>query len=292
MSDDADYHRHRRLIFGIAYDITGSVMDAEDVTQETYIRWRTAGAVDNPRAYLAKTAANLSLNALRASARRREEYVGPWLPEPLDTGIGPSLPGPEESVLTADAVSTAMLVVLESLSAAERAAFVLREVFDFDYEDIAAALGRSETATRQLVSRARTQVRLRPRRNEVDAIEHRAVLTRFLDAAATGNVQGLLELLAPDAVLTTDGGGKVNAALRPIMGREKVGRFLVGIADRYRDGAIPEVRELNGLLGVVVWLGDEVLATFQLEVEGEQVTSVYVMRNPDKLGHLVKGQPA
>ncbi|MCC9198562.1 RNA polymerase sigma factor SigJ [Arthrobacter sp. zg-Y820] len=291
LTRDANFLTHRGMVFTIAYDITGVVADAEDVVQETYLRWRAVpGPVENPRAYLARIAARQAMNLLRSAARRREEYPGEWLPEPLPTGPGAGAPGftsdPETAALTAAEVSTAMLVVLQTLSGPERAAFVLHEVFGFGYPEIAEALDAGQPAVRQLVHRARERVRTGVPRTAPDAAEHRAVVGRFLEATLTGSVQALLDVLAPDVVLLSDGGGKANAALRPVHGPEKVARLMLGLASKYAAGAVPEFLELNGLPAVAFREEGTVTTVFQISLAGERVRGVYSMRNPDKLVHL------
>ncbi|NQX29318.1 RNA polymerase sigma factor SigJ [Microbacteriaceae bacterium VKM Ac-2854] len=282
MNADDAYRRHRGLVFTIAYDITGSVADAEDVAQETYLAWRDVTAeVADPRAYLAATATRRALNSLRTAARRREDYIGPWLPDPLPTAEL----DPEERAITADAVSMALLVVLQSLSEDERAAFVLHEVFGFGYGEIAASLQRTEASVRQLVSRARAKVRERRPRNEIGAAEHRAVVERFADAATSGDVAALIALMAPDAVLTTDSGGKASAARRPILGPENIARFLLGLAEKYPN-FVGEAAELNGRVAMLFRDAGEVIATIQFDTADGLVTDLFAMRNPDKLAHL------
>ena len=279
------------MVFTIAYDITGAVADAEDVVQETYLRWRAAPVqVANSRAYLAQIAARQALNSLRTAARRREEYPGEWLPEPLPTGPGAGAPGftsdPETAALTAAEVSTAMLVVLQTLSGPERAAFVLYELFGFGYPEIAEALDAGQPAVRQLVHRARERIRTGAPRTVPSAAEHRAAVVRFLEATLTGDVQSLLDVLAPDVVLLSDGGGKANAALHPVRGPEKVARLMLGLASKYAAGAVPEFLELNGLPAVAFREGGTVTTVFQVSLAGGRVRGVYSMRNPDKLVHL------
>ena len=214
---------HRALLFTVAYEMLGSAADAEDVVQETWLRWADVAhdEVRDPRAYLVRVTTRLALNRLRTLARRRESYVGPWLPEPLLTG-----PDVAEDVELADSVSTAMLLVLETLTPTERAVFVLREVFDVPYDEIATAVDKSPDAVRQVAHRARSHVLARRPRQEVTRAEQDRVIERFVAAAATGDLQSLLDVLSPDVVLVTDGGGHKKAALRPILGRDKALRFL------------------------------------------------------------------
>jgi RNA polymerase sigma-70 factor (ECF subfamily) len=284
-----DFVRHRDLLFTIAYEITGSVADAEDVVQESYLRWQEAMAgkagateIRHPRAYLARIATRQALNRNRGNARRREEYVGPWLPEPLVT-----VPDVAEDAVLAESVSMAMMVVLDSLTPDERAVFVLREVFAFGHDEIAAAIGKSPVAVRQIAHRARSGVQ--SRRPDLDSSTSQnaaaqQVTARFLQAATTGNLQDLLDVLAPDVVLITDGGGKVNAARRPITTADKVGRFLLGIRDRGVGDAQYDLATVNGRPGVRAYLDGVLDTVVTWDAVDGRVTAIYLVRNPDKVG--------
>jgi RNA polymerase sigma-70 factor (TIGR02957 family) len=290
------FDRHRRLLFSVAYQMLGSVADAEDVVQDAWLRWSAADrtAVADPRAYLVQIASRLALDRLKAAHTRRESYVGPWLPEPLMTGAEPvagggAPPDPSEAAEVAEQVSLAMLVVLETLSPAERAVFVLREVFGMPVGEVAAALDRSEAAVRQMAHRAKEHVQARQPRFDVDQRSQREVTERFFTAVAGGDIEALLAALAPDVVLISDGGGKATAARRPITGADKVARFLVGIAEK--GASIPglrlEVAEVNGLAAIVGWVGAEPFGSVSLAVAGGRIEQVLVMVNPDKLAGLV-----
>jgi RNA polymerase sigma-70 factor, ECF subfamily len=277
------FEQHRPLLFTIAYEITGTVSDAEDAVQDSYLKWIGVedGAVGNARAYLAKIATRTALNSLRSAQRRREEYVGPWLPEPLLTG-----PDAAEDALLGESLSVAMLVVLESLSPDERAVFVLREVFDFPYAEIAEATGKSQAAVRQLAHRAREHVRARQPRFETDARQQRDVAERFMAATLGGDLQSLMNALAPGAVLLSDGGGKVTAARKPVHGPEKIARFLVGISSAPVPDMRVEFTTLNGMPALIVFSGDSVDVAAMVAVRDGLVTGVYLVRNPDKLVRL------
>ncbi len=288
LSSEELFAEHRPLLFSVAYEILGSVADAEDVLQESYLRWRDVDldTVGNPRAYLARIVTRQALNALRAASRRREEYIGPWLPEPLEA---PSGDGPAEHVLTGEAVTTAMLLVLESLSPTERAVFVLREVFDFGYPEIAEAVGKSEATVRQTAHRARGHVQARRPREVVDPAAAQGVAERFLAAAATGDVQSLMDLLAPDVVFLGDGGGVVSAARRPVHGADRVARLVAGL---FRKGTTMGELGLrfavyNGMPALVVSLDGVVDLVVCVEVDGASVSGVYAVRNPAKLGRVI-----
>ncbi len=273
---------HRNLLFTVAYEMLGSAADADDVVQETWLRWAEAdqSAVRDPRAYLVRVATRQALTRLRTLGRRKESYVGPWLPEPLLT-----TPDVAEDVELADSVSTAMLLVLQTLTPVERAVFVLREVFDVPYEEIAAGVDRTPAAVRQIAHRAREHVAARRPRQRVDRTEHAAVLERFRLAADTGDLQALIDVLSPDVVLVTDGGGVRKAALRPILGRDKVVRFLAAVTP---EGVGAELRltSVGGQPGLVAWIGGEVDSVITIDVVDGVVGSLYFVRNPDKLTRL------
>jgi RNA polymerase sigma-70 factor (TIGR02957 family) len=271
---------HRNLLFTVAYEMLGSAADAEDVLQEAWLRWAEVDHADvrDRRAYLVRITTRLSLNRMRTTARRRESYVGPWLHEPLLTA-----PDVAEDVELADSVSTAMLLVLETLTPTERAVFVLREVFAVEYDEIAAAVDKSPAAVRQIAHRARSHVEARRPRESVTPTERDAVIARFLTATATGDLQGLMDVLAPDVVLLTDGGGFKKAALRPIHGRDKVLRFLAAVAP---ENAEAQVVTINGQPALRLLIGGELDAIGTMLVEDGLVTGLYLVRNPHKLGRI------
>ena len=275
-----EFDEHRAVLVGAAYRVVGSVSDAEDVVQEAWLRWAGIEHEDirDNRAYLIRITTRLALNRLREQKARREQYVGPWLPEPIAASDGP-----EAAVELADSVSMAMLVVLETLSPLERATFVLREVFDLPYDEIAETLGRSESAVRQLAHRAREHVHARQPRHHVDKARHNELTLRFMQAAGSGDFDQVVSLLAPDAVLISDGGGKKRAALRPIHGAEKIARWLFGVL-----AANPafEIRmaTLNGDTAFIAYFEDEPDTVAFLESADGLISELYLIRNPDKLG--------
>lgn len=278
---------HRNLLFTVAYEMLGSAADAEDVLQETWLRWVDVdlGEVRDPRAYLVRITTRLALNRIRSLSRTRESYVGPWLPEPLLTA-----PDVADDVELADSVSTAMLLVLETLGPTERAVFVLREVFDLPYDEIAAAVDKSPAAVRQIAHRAREHVDARRPRVAVSDRDRAAVVEKFLLAATTGDLQGLLDVLAPDVVLITDGGGRKQAALKPIHGVEKVLRFLAGIGAKVGPTGAYALT-VNGEPAVGLLLDGELEAVATMRIDGDRVTDVYLVRNPDKLGRVSEAVP-
>jgi RNA polymerase sigma-70 factor (ECF subfamily) len=294
VGDAETFVAHRDLMFAVAYRILGTVADAEDAVQDAWLRWSAAPRDDvtEPRAYLARTVTNLALNRLRAAQARREAYVGPWLPEPLLTRTDTDI---TERAEVAESVSVAVMVVLESLTPEERAVFVLREVFGFGHAEIAAALGRSDAAVRQLAHRAREHVQARRPRFEVDQGQQRVVTARFLAAAVGGDIDGLLAVLAPDVTLTADGGGKAKAALRPISGAAKVASMLAAFAGRPYQGFAPaqmtvEVAEINGGPGALVLAGGRVIAAGTLAVAGGRVAAIHLVTNPEKLDAISAGR--
>ena len=280
VSDDA-FARHRSLLFTVAYEMLGSAADAEDVVQETWLRWADVdqAAVRDPRAYLVRIVTRQALNRLRSVARRREDYVGEWLPEPLLTS-----PDVGADVELAESLSIAMLTVLETLGPAERAVFVLREVFDTAYDEIAAAVGKSPAAVRQIAHRARDHVAARRPRTAVSPTEQQVAVDRFLAAIRHGDLQGLLDVLAPDVVVVADGGGLVATVRRPIHGAERVADLLIGVS-RSVDFVATAVW-LNGSPGVRLDIGGQLDTAVSLAVENGRVTRIYAVRNPHKLARL------
>ncbi|ADB48922.1 RNA polymerase sigma-70 factor [Conexibacter woesei] len=286
MSDDP-FVTHRSLLFTVAYELLGSAADAEDVVQETWLRWAGVdqAGVHDPRAYLVRTVTRQALNRLRTLARRREEYVGEWLPEPLLTS-----PDVADDVELAESVSIAMLTVLETLGPAERAVFVLREVFDAPYDEIAAALEKSPAAVRQIAHRAREHVAARRPRTVASRAEQQAAVERFRAAVETGDLQGLLDLLAPDVVAVADGGGLANAFRHPVEGADRVAGLLARF-HRLVPGVPLDTVWLNGAPALRIDPGGESDTAISLVVEAGRVTRIYAVRNPHKLARLGASTP-
>ncbi|MEU1629630.1 RNA polymerase sigma-70 factor [Streptomyces sp. NPDC020096] len=279
MAEDA-FTEHRPLLFTIAYEMLGSATDAEDVLQESYLRWSAVdpAAVEHPRAYLVRVVTRQGLNHLRAVRARREEYVGPWLPEPIRTA-----PEVSEDAILAESVSMAMLLVLETLNPTERAVFVLHDVFGYTHGEIAASIGRTEVTVRQIAHRARRHVHARRRRFEPDSDATRQIVQRFLLAAANGEVQPLMDLLAPDVVVISDGGGKAVAARRPIIGRDDVARFVLGVSRTGTATTHVEHLTYNGMPAARFLTGGELDWLLAFEIHDGRITGLYGIRNPDKL---------
>jgi RNA polymerase sigma-70 factor (ECF subfamily) len=282
MTRAEEFERLRALLFAIAYRILGSVAEAEDAVQETWLRYEASPTEPvSTKAFLSAVVTRISIDVLRSARVRREEYVGPWFPEPLLTD---PYEDPERSAELADSLSMAALVLLERLSPLERAVFVLREVFGFEYAEVAEATGRSADAVRQLASRARKHVQAR--RPETPASsEAEQVTASFFAAAAGGDLQQLMDLLAPDVVLLSDGGGKAKAALRPITGADKVARFLLAIRPPAGDFDV-EWRPVNGTPSAIVHLGGRLDSVATGVVADGRVVRLYLVRNPDKLSGL------
>ena len=273
---------HRSLLFTVAYEMLGSAADAEDVVQETWLRWADVdhSQVRDPRAYLVRVVTRQALNRLRTLARRREDYVGEWLPEPVLTS-----PDVADDVVLAESVSMAMLTVLETLGPTERAVFVLRDVFEMSYDEIAEAVGKTPAAARQITHRARDHVAARRPRMQVNLVEQRAVVERFLAALDTGDIQGLFDVLAPDVVAFADGGGLVAAVRHPVEGVDAV----VGLLSRFARAASSAdlgVVWLNGAPAVRIDLDGELVGTVSLAIEGGLVTRIFGIANPHKLTRL------
>ncbi|GAA4786270.1 RNA polymerase sigma-70 factor [Streptomyces sanyensis] len=290
----AVFEEHRALLTGVAYRMLGRVADAEDVVQEAWLRWSSGdrAEVREPGAFLVRITTRLAIDRLRHVTSRREAYVGPWLPEPVVTHYGPQVPDTAERALLADTVSVAVLVVLESLSPSERAVFVLREAFGFPYAEIAATLEKSEAAVRQLAGRARRHVAERRRRFDADPARCRELTERFLEAAAGGDLQGLLRLLAPDVTLVGDSGGKAKAPRRVLVTADKVGRFLCAVTRDPAEGTQYSFVEANGAPALLVSVGGRPDSVIQLEARDGRITCVYIVRNPDKLQAFAAPAPS
>ena len=285
----ATFEDQRRRLMGVSYRILGSIADAEDVVQDAWLRWSAtdAATVINPEAFLTTVVTRLSLDRLRTLKARREVYAGPWLPEPVTAQTDP-----QAAAELADSLSLALLVVLETLSPLERAAFVLREVFAEPYAEVARILGRDEAAVRQLVHRARQHVDAGGARYRADQATHDEVVERFMTACQNADLDALLGVLAPDVVLVGDGGGVAKAPVRPIVGVDKVGRFMIGItakgAAAAKDAAAASIglEVFNGQLGVVARIGGHAVAALAFRITDQQIQTVHLMANPEKLAAL------
>ncbi len=277
----------RPLLFSIAYRMVGSVSEAEDIVQEAYLRLRratdTGTAVESPKAYLAAVTTRLAVDHLRSARVRREAYVGPWLPEPLVVE-----PGPEEIAETADSLSTAFLVLLETLSPVERAVFLLREVFGYGYDELAEIVGKTEANCRQILARARRRIDAGRPRFTASAHERDVLAQHFLSACEEGDIEGLVRLLADDVTFYSDGGGEAAAALRPVHGRDRVGRLLIGLLGRVRQLDLRfRPAMVNGQPGALVLdPEDKVFGVYALDIAEAAVTTIWSIVNPEKLRHL------
>ena len=282
--DEAPFEAHRPLLFSIAYRMLGSASEAEDVVQDAWLRARQDEPADirSPRAYLTTIVTRLSIDRLRSAERTRMEYPGPWLPEPL---AEPD----QDAVELSSSLTTAFLVLLEQLAPTERAVFLLREVFELDFDEIATTVGKSESNTRQILTRARSRLRDSPPRFTVSRRESEDVVRRFRHACATGQVEGLLAVLHADATLVSDGGGKAAAATRPVLGADRIARFILGYASKaHWSESDFELVTINGAPGLLMrhrLAGD---ATYSFDIAGGRIRAIYVMRNPDKLRRFIE----
>jgi RNA polymerase sigma-70 factor (ECF subfamily) len=276
--------RERGRLFGLAYRLLGTVSDAEDAVQETLLRWEQAdhGTIENPGGWLTRVITRYCLDQLRAARRQRETYVGPWLPEPLLASAGAVADDPAEQVTLDESVSLAMLVVLETLSPAERAVFVLHEVFGLDFEEVAAMVGRTPRACRQMASRARRHVQQRRPRFDPDAAQQRRIVAAFLEATTQGNLDALLPLLDPSVVLRADGGGRARAAGRPVVGAEQVAKVVLAGRTWYPGFAVRLIA-VNGGTGILATRDGEVLGLVGFTVAGGKITEIDLIVNPEKL---------
>ncbi|WP_067814598.1 RNA polymerase sigma-70 factor [Actinomadura kijaniata] len=279
---------HRNLLFTVAYEILGSAADAEDVLQETWLQWAEVDLtqVRDRRAFLVRVTTRRALDRLRVLRRRKESYVGPWLPEPLLTS-----PDVAEHAELAESLSMAMMLVLETLSPTERAVFVLREVFDVGYDEIAEAVGKTPAAVRQIAHRSRKHVEARRPRELVSSRQARAAIESFQHAVETGDLQGVLDVLAPDVVLISDGGGVRSAALRPVTGAAKVVRLLLASLGDKEGALTGEPTTVNGDPALVLRLDGEIDSVMAIRVEGGLVTGIYFVRNPAKFTHIATAVP-
>lgn len=278
-----DFEQHRARLFGIAYRMLGSVADAEDVVQEAFVRWQQADTaeIQSPRAYLSTVVTRLCLDQLRSARVQREQYIGPWLPEPLVTADTPA-----QQAELADALSTAFLLLLERLSPVERAVFLLHEVFDYDYAEIAPIVQKREDHCRQIARRARQRLAAERPRFEASREAHAELVHRFVDAARTGDLDALLHLLEADATLYSDGGGQVAAALKPIYGADKIARFILGLRKKAPAGTTFRLADVNGRPGLLVCVGPHLQSTWSFDVREGRVRGLFVVVNPAKLRHV------
>ena len=294
MTDDLTtaFERHRAHLTGIAYRMLGEMSAAEDVVQEAWLRWQRTerDEVRDVRAWLSAATVRLSLDALRKVRARRESYVGPWLPEPLlpDDMRALAVDAPAARVELASDLSLALLHVLERLSPEERAAFILHDAFDRDYDEIAATLEKSESACRKLVSRARERVKQDRPRYTVSGEQHHNLVARFLEASARQDSTSLGQLLAPDIIFYSDGGGRVPAAINPVLGHDRVLRLMLGLVRKMLKQATPDLHivDINGRPGVIVTWEGQVYGALAFEVDGDQITAIYAVRNPEKLSRM------
>ena len=285
------FNEYRSYLFSIAYRMLGSAMDAEDMVQETFLRWQRAELepIESPRAYLATVITRLCIDYLRSARVQRETYVGPWLPEPLITD---SMPGPAENLALAESLSMAFLVMLEQLSPTERAIFLLRQVFDYDYAEIAPIVGKSEANCRQILRRARERIHLNQPRFEVSLEQQNMLVSQFVQACINGDMAGLMNTLAEDITMWNDGGGIVNAARNPIYTAEKVSRFLISVTQKLPANYVSQFAIINNQPGFIIYVDDHPVSTIVLEIgrrtpdSAARIQNLRIVANPEKLRNL------
>lgn len=282
MNKVEQFNQQRALLFSIAYRMLGSAMEAEDMVQEAFLRWQEVNEaeVKSPKAYLSTVITRLCIDQLRSARVQREEYIGPWLPEPiLTTQTNQS----DDPVLLAESVSMAFLVLLEHLNPVERAVFLLREVFDYEYAEIARIVDKSEAHCRQLARRARHYLTAQRPRFEPASEEQQRLTTQFMETCLTGDLSGLVDLLADDIVLWSDGGGKVASALRPICGAIKVARFFLTVGKKIPSGFVFRLAWINGQPGIIGYENGRPSLVITLDMGDGHIQRIYIVRNPDKL---------
>ena len=284
-----DFETYRPHLFAIAYRMLGSAMDAEDMVQETYLRYQATPreTIHSLKAFLTTILTRLCMDQLHLARRQREVYVGPWLPEPILTAEAPEAADPEKRVETQESISLAFLVLLEQLQPFERAVFLLREVFEYEFAEIAAMLDKSESACRRSFSRAKLHLRAHRPRFPASPDIHRQLLGRYVQAVQTGDITPLMNLLSEDVTLWADGGGKIKqAALRPIHGRDAVARFSLGTKRFWPENSHVEIGEVNGRAAVIIHAGDQVFSVLTIDVEQGHIQAIWVMANPEKLARV------
>jgi len=289
------FEQYRSLLFAMAYRMLGSAMEAEDIVQEAYLRYRATppASIRTLKSFLTTIVHHLCIDHLKSAQVRRESYIGPWLPEPILTGDGAAQRSPLGQIIDRESISMAFLVLLESLSPLERAVFLLREVFDYAYAEIAQITGRDEAACRQLFSRAKKHIRENRPRFPASPEVHAQMVGRFMDAFIAGDIEGLTSLLAEDVTVWSDSGGKVaGAARQPIQGREKVARAAISLLSNAPAGTTFEVIEANGLPALLIRVKGQIIGLLALEVAGEVIRAVRNVANPDKLAHLQLPSPS
>ena len=283
------FEDYRGLLFSIAYRMLGTAMEAEDIVQDTYVRYCQAewDTIQSHKYYLTTITTRLCINKMQSAHAQREQYMGNWLPEPILTENQPQLVNPSERVSTLDSISMAFLVLLENLSASERAVFILREIFDYEYSEIADIVEKSEEACRKLFSRAKKHLSDNRPRFEPDPQQHETMLTNFLQAVNAGNLDNLVTMLADDAVLIGDGGNKRGAATRPIYSGNNIARFFIGLRRFYIDLNLrPEIKSINGFPAIVLYDNDTAYAVVSFEIINNKITQIHLVGNDEKLQNI------
>lgn len=279
------FKKHRARLFGIAYRMLGTHAEAEDIVQEAYIKWHEADdeKIENSEAWLVTIATRLSIDRLRKASRERETYIGPWLPEPI---VASDALSPQDELELASNLSMAFMVLLERLSPVERAAFLLHDIFDCAYSDVARIVGKTETASRQLIHRARERVRTDKTRFEADEKEREKLIKKFSDASKTGDEKTLLALFAEEVSMTSDGGGKVTAARKIVRGKSKLAHALAMFGEKYGESFTHKLATINGELGLLTFIDEKIYGVTVFEFENGKISAMYRVMNPDKLKQI------
>jgi len=287
MNDASTFEQHRSLLFAIAYRMLGGVAEAEDMVQETFLRWQREAReeIQSAKAWLTTIITRLCIDHLRSARRQREQYVGVWLPEPLVAGDGPD---PAQAAELADSLTNAFLLLVETLSPVERAVFLLREVFDYDFSEVSRIVGKSEANCRQMAVRAREHLAARRPRFPADAAQAQTLLNRFLAACEQGDNQGLLSLLSENAALYSDGGGKVAAVREPLLGADRVARLFTRFRQLARADVQARFTTINAEPGLLIFVNGKLVQSMTFELADGRIQTIYVVRNPDKLRHLTE----
>jgi len=279
------FEQHRSLLYGVAYRMLGSVADTEDILQETYLRWHQSKDIKNTKAFLITVVTRLCIDQLKSARHQREEYIGSWLPEPLVKKLGHQK-GSDELLHLSETLSFAFMVLLEKLNPTERAVYILKQAFEFEYAEISEVVNKTESHCRQLDHRARKHIANNRVRYETDKQTHQRLYANFMKAIGSGETEELVKILASESILYSDGGGKVKAALRPIFGADKIARFFIGIGKKFSGRISAQPAILNGALGIITFDQGEIQGAISFAIKQGKVQNIFYISNPDKLKHI------
>ena len=280
-----EFEQHRPLLYGVAYRMLGSVADTEDILQESYLRWHQSNKIKNTKAFLITVVTRLCIDQLKSARHQREEYIGSWLPEPLVERLG-CQKSSDELLYLSETLSLAFMTLLEKLNPIERAVYILKQAFEFEYNEISKIVDKTESHCRQLDHRARKHITANKVRYETDQQAHQDLFSKFMKAIGSGETEELVKILAKESILYSDGGGKVKAALRPIFGAEKIARFFIGIGKKFSGRISAQPANLNGAFGIITFEKNEIQGTISFAVKQGKVQNIFYVSNPDKLKHI------